>query len=450
MRQRGADITDIVILVVAANDGVMPQTRESIGHCQQAGVPIIVAVNKMDMEGANPQRVQQELSEFELVPEEWGGQTQYVNISALKGEGLEELLEKVKLQAEMEELTGDSTGRAQGVVIESRVATGRGPMTTVLIQKGTLHQGDYLVAGETYGRGRSLLDNQGGPIKFTGPGTPVQILGLQDAPAPGDAINVVKNEREAKKIVDNRIEERRQLASVKARPKLSLEDFFAQGGSSVDEEKKILNLLVRADVQGSFEAIKNSLEGLGNQEVAVEVIGGGVGAVIDNDVMMAGSSGAHIIGFNMRPVTSARKLAEQQGVEIRTYSIIYQLIDDIRAALEGLLDPEKVETYIGRAQVKETFVIPKKGTIAGSSVIDGKIKKDCHIRLLREGKIVFDGKLSSLRRFKEDVKEVVGGLECGIALEGFNDIKRDDVFEAYFLEERKRKLQIAEEVRGRA
>ena len=374
MRQRGANVTDIVILVVAADDGVMPQTKESIQFCQQAGNPIIVAVNKMDKAGAKPDRIQQELVEFGLIPEAWEGDTQYAYISALKGEGLDDLLETVKLVAEMQELKSDPAGRAEGVVIESRVATGRGPMATILVQKGTLHQGDYLVVGETYGRSRSLMDFEGKPLREAEPGVPVQILGLQEAPSPGDTINVVKNEREAKKIAENRINKRKQLANIKAQPKLSLEDFFSSVSEN-KEEKKTLKLIARADVQGSFEAIKNSLEGLGNEEVSVEVIGGGVGAITDNDVMMASGSSGYIIGFNMRPVTSARRLAEEQGVDIKTYSVIYELIDDMRAALEGLLDPEQVETYIGRATVKEVFVIPKKGTIAGSSVIDGKIKR---------------------------------------------------------------------------
>ena len=428
MRQRGADITDIVILVVAADDGVMPQTRESIYFCQQAKVPVIVAVNKMDQEGANPQRIQQELVEFELVPEAWGGETQYVNISALKGEGLDELLETVKLLAEILEIKANPQGRAEGVVIESRVEIGRGPMTTVLVQKGTLHKGDDLVAGEVYGRARSISDYEGRQLKSAGPGEPVQILGLQEASVPGDIINVLKNEREAKKIAGNRIHERKQLANVKANPKLSLEDFFASASGGDENQEKSLKLIIRTDVQGSYEAIKNSLEGLSNEEVSVKVIGGGVGAITDSDVMMAASSTGHIIGFNMRPVTSARRLAEEKGVDIKTYSIIYELIDDVRAALEGLLDPEKVEIYIGRAMVKETFVVPKAGTIAGSSVIDGKIKRGCHIRLLRDGKIVFDGKMSSLRRFKDDVKEVGHGIECGIGLEDFNDVKKRRCF----------------------
>lgn len=445
MRQRGANVTDIVILVVAADDGVMPQTKESIKFCKNAGVPIIVAVNKMDKEQANPDRVKQELVEFELTPEDWGGDTIFNHISALKGDGVDELLESVKLQAEMMELAADSKGRAEGVVIESKVEAGRGPVATVLIQKGTLSKSDSIVVGETHGRARSLTNHLAEQLKSVGPSTPVQILGLDEAPSPGDVLNVTKNEREAKRIVDNRIAERKKLESTNATPMLSLEDFFANAPAD-GEEQKVLKLIVRSDVQGSFEAIKNSVESFVTPEVKVEVIGGGVGAINDNDVMMASSSMGYIIGFNMRPITSARRLAEENGVEVRTYSIIYEVIDDVKAALEGLLDPEKIEIYIGRAQVKQTFSVPKIGLIAGSSVIDGKIKKGCNIRLLREGKIVYDGKMSSLKRFKDDVKEVGNGLECGIGLENFNDVKADDVFEAYMLEEKKRKLEVGEDL----
>lgn len=447
MRQRGANVTDIVILVVAADDGVMPQTKESIRFCKNAGVPVIVAVNKMDKEAANPDRVKQELVEFELTPEDWGGDTIFCPISALKGDGVDELLENIKLQAEMMELTADPKGKPQGVVIESRVEDGRGPVATVLIQTGTLKKSDSIVVGETFGRARSLTDHKGNTLEKVGPSTPVQILGLNDAASPGDILNTTKNEREAKKIVENRIVERKKLETTTQKKEVvSLEDFFASATES--EEKKVLKLIVRTDVQGSFEAIKNSLNALGNDEVAVEVIGGGVGAINDNDVMLASSSKGYILGFNMRPITSARKLAEEQGVDVKTYSIIYELIEDVTAALEGLLDPERIEVYIGRAQVKETFSIPKIGLIAGSAVIDGKIKKGCNIRLLREGKIVYDGKMSSLKRFKDDVKEVTNGLECGIGLENFNDVKTDDVFEAYMLEEKQRKLEVHFDAEG--
>lgn len=440
MRQRGASATDIVILVVAADDGVMPQTKESIRFCENAGVPIIVAVNKMDKPSANPDKVKQELTEFNLLPEEWGGSTQYVGVSALKAEGIDELLEAILLQAEILELRADSKAPCEGIVIESKIEQGRGPMATLLIQNGTLSKGDFIVVGETSGRARSLNDHLGTQLNEAGPSTPVQILGLDQAPNPGDRLNIVKNEREAKKIVENRINERKILNATPEKKKVSLEDFFANA-SKEGEEKKILNLIVRSDVQGSYEAIKSAVESLGNDEVAVKVIGGGVGPITDSDVNLAAAAGGFLIGFNMRPVNSARKLAEDKGVDVKNYSIIYELINDVKLALEGLLDPESVEEFIGRAEVREVFSIPKAGTIAGSYVIDGKIAQGCGIRLLRNGKIMHDGKLSSLKRFKDDVKEVKNGYECGIALEGYSDIKQGDVFEAYLMVQKKRTLE---------
>lgn len=440
MRQRGADVTDIVILVVAADDGVMPQTKESIRFCKEAGVPIIVAVNKMDKEGVNPDRIKQALTEFELLPEDWGGQTMYVPISALKGDGIDNLLESIMVQAEIMELRADPKGAVEGVVIESKIELGRGPVATILITSGTLEKGETIVVGETYGRARSLMDHLGNQLKNAGPSTPVQILGLNEAPSPGDAVNVVKSEREAKKIVDNRVAERKDLERTPEKKKSSLEDFFAAAESA--EGKKVLKLIVRTDVQGSFEAIKNAITAIGNDEVSVEVIGGGIGAITDNDVLMASSSNGYIIGFNMRPVTTARRLAEQHGVDIKTYSIIYELINDVKLALEGLLAPTISEKFIGRAEVRNVFNIPKIGVIAGTSVIDGKIMRGCNIRLLRDGKIVFDGKLSSLKRFKDDVKEVNHGYECGMSLENYNDIKVLDIFEAYIMEEQKRTLEL--------
>ena len=438
IRQRGANITDLVILVVAADDGVMPQTKESIRFCKQAEVPIIVAINKMDKEGVNPERIKQELTEFEITPEEWGGDTQFVPISALKGEGIDDLLEAVALQTEMMELRADPKGKAEGVVIECKIEQGRGPVATVLVQKGTLKKGDSIVVGEACGRARSMTDDMGNLVNEAGPSMPVQILGLDEVPNPGDVLNVVKNEREAKKIVTNRTAERKALEAMPVKKKMSLEDFFAQSDAS---EQKKLNLIVRTDVLGSYEAIKQSLEALNNKEVNIQIIGGGVGAITDNDVNLASSATAVIIGFNMRPVTTARRLAEQQGVEVKTYSIIYELINDVKLALEGLLAPDFKEVFIGRAEVRETFIVPKIGVIAGSMVIDGNIKVGCNIRLLRSGKIVFDGKMSSLKRFKDDVKEVKNGYECGIGLENFNDIKVSDVFEAYMVEEHKRTLE---------
>ncbi len=440
MRQRGANATDIVVLVVAADDGVMPQTKESIKYCENAGVPIIIAVNKMDKPGVNPDRIKQELTEFNLLPEDWGGTTQYVHVSALKSQGIDDLLEAILLQAEILDLRADVKGAVEGVVIESKIEQGRGPMATLLIQSGTLNKGDYLVVGETYGRARSLNDHMGVQLNSAGPSTPVQILGLEEAPAPGDRLNIVKNEREAKKIAENRVNERKLLQATPEKKKVSLEDFFSSA-SKEGEEQKILNLIIRSDVQGSYEAIKSAVESLGNAEVAVKVIAGGVGPITDSDVQMASTAAGFLIGFNMRPVTSARKLAEDKGVDIKNYSIIYELINDVKLALEGLLDPEFVEEFIGRAEVREVFNIPKAGVIAGSYVIDGKIAQGCGIRLLRNGKIMHDGKLSSLKRFKDDVKEVKNGYECGISLEGYSDIKQGDIFEAYMMVQKKRTLE---------
>lgn len=444
MRQRGADVTDIVVLVVAADDGVMPQTKESIKFCEISGCPIIIAVNKMDKEGVNTDRIKSELSEYNLAPEDWGGSTQYFPISALKGDGIDELLEGIALQSEMMELRADPKGNAEGVVIESKIEQGRGPIATILVQKGTLSKGDTLVVGETYGRARSLMDSTGAMLKSAGPSTPIQILGLDSPPSPGDTMNLVKNEREAKKIVQNRIDERKKLESVPTKKQVSLEDFF---GTAANEgaEQKTLNLIIRTDVQGSFEAIKQSLDPLGNSEVDVKVIGGGVGPITDSDISLAESSGAVVIGFGMRPVTSARKLSEEKGIDVKTYQIIYELIDDVRAALEGLLDPDTEEQFCGRAEVKDTFVVPKIGQIAGSLVVDGKIQVGCHIRLLRGGRIMFDGELSSLKRFKDDVKEVKNGLECGIGLKDYSDLKAGDLFEAYMLVEKKRTLEDVEQ-----
>lgn len=441
MRQRGANVTDIVVLVVAADDGVMPQTVESIRFCKNAGVPIIVAVNKIDKPGANPDKVKQGLTEHDLLPEDWGGQTLYVNLSALTGEGVDNLLEAIQLQAEIMDLRENAKGPAEGIVIESKIEVGRGPVTTILIQKGTLTKGDAIVVGETSGRARSLMDFAGKMLNTAGPSTPVQILGLESVPSPGDVLNVVKNEREAQKIVDNRINDRKAFANASVEEKkVSLEDFFATAQNNSEAEKKVLKLIVRADMQGSFEAIRTAVEKLGNTEVSVEVIGGGVGAITDGDVNLAASSQGFIMGFNMRPVTTARRLSEEKGVDVKTYSIIYELINDVTLALEGMLTPERIEKYIGRAQVKETFSIPKIGTIAGTSVIDGKIERGCNIRLLRDGKILYDGKLSTLKRFKDEVKEVKNGYECGMALENFNDIRSEDLIEAYIMEEKKRTL----------
>jgi translation initiation factor IF-2 len=395
----------------------------------------------MDKEEAKPDRVKQELTEFELTPEDWGGDTQFCPISALKGEGVDQLLEAIALQAEIMELTASPKGNAEGVVIESRVEQGRGPVATILIQTGTLKKGDSLVVGECYGRARSLMSSLGKDLKSAGPSTPVQILGLDSAPNPGDILNVAKNEREAKKVVANRVNERKLLEAAPVKQTVSLEDFFGSAAPADGAELKTLNLIVRTDVLGSYEAIKQSLTSLSNSEVEIKVIGGGVGAINDNDVNLAAEASAYILGFNMRPMNTSRRLAENKGVDIKTYSIIYELINDIKLAMEGLLEPETSEEFTGRAEVRDTFSVPKVGVIAGSYVIDGRIEVGCNIRLLRSGKIVFDGKLSSLKRFKDDVKEVKYGLECGIGLENFNDVKVGDVFEAYKMVETKRTLE---------
>ena len=440
MRQRGADLTDIVVLVVAADDGVMPQTKESIKFCNNANKPVIIAVNKMDKEGVNPDRIKTELSEFGITPEDWGGDTPFCHISALKGDGVDELLEAIALQAEMMELRANEKGGAEGIVIESKIEAGRGPVATVLVQKGTLKKGDSIVVGETYGRARSLTDHVGGQQSKAGPSVPVQILGLDEAPSPGQTLNVVKNEREAKKIAQNRIDDRKKLSAPETKKKMSLEDFFASASEDTAEKKK-LNLIIRSDVQGSYEAIKQAVEALSNSEVEVAVIAGGVGAITDSDVNLAETSAAYIMGFNMRPLTTARRLTEQAGIDIKTYTIIYEIINDITLAIEGMLDPDTVEEYNGRAEVKDTFKVPRAGTIAGSLVIDGSIKKGCNVRLLRAGKIMFDGKMSSLKRFKDDVKEVKNSFECGIGLENYDDIKVGDLFEAYMMIEKKRTLE---------
>lgn len=441
MRQRGADVTDIVVLIVAADDGVMPQTRESIKFIQNSKKPLIVAVNKMDRPGANPDRIKQELTEFNITPEEWGGDTQFCPISALKGEGIDALLENIALLAEVLDLREDPAGAAEGVVIESKIEPGRGPVATILVQSGTLRKGDSIVVGETFGRARGLTDHKGLVLNDAGPSMPVQILGLESAPSPGDVLNVVKNEREAKRIAENRLEDRKRLENLpSSQKKVSLEDFFATTATDIKEQKE-LALIVRSDVQGSFEAIKSAVEALSNPEVKVRVIGGGVGPISESDVSLADASKAFILGFNMRPLTTARKMAEDKGIDVKTYSIIYELIGDVKLAIEGLLVPDRIEEFVGRAEVRDTFSVPKIGVIAGSYVIDGAIQTGCNVRLLRDGKIVFDGKMSSLKRFKDDVKEVKNGYECGIALENYTDIKVGDLFEAYKFIEKKRTLE---------
>lgn len=443
MRERGAKATDIVVLVVAADDGVMPQTRESIKFCKNNNVPIVVAINKMDKEGLNPDRIMQDLTEFQLVPEDWGGDTQYVRVSALKSQGIDDLLDALLLQAEILELKADPKAKATGVVLESKIESGRGPVCTLLVQEGTLHKGDSIIVGESYGRARSILDQNGEQLNSAGPSFAVQIIGLDSPPSPGEQFDIVKSEREAKKVAENRIEKRKQLEVKPAEKIASLEDFFKQQGVSSKEQKQILKVILRSDVMGSYEALKNALGTLGNNDVGVEIIAGGAGPVTDGDVNLAKSSKGLILAFNVAAVTSARRLSENLGIEIRSYRIIYDLINDVKLALEGLLAPVKEEKYIGRAQIREIFTIPKIGVIAGCVVQDGKVEKGCQLRVIRDGKIVHEGKIDSLKRFKDSVKEVKSGHECGISVENFSDLKVQDIFEAFILEEKKRTLEVS-------
>lgn len=435
MRARGAKVTDIAILVVAADDGVMPQTIEAINHAKAANVPIIVAINKIDKPGANPDRVKQELTEYGLIAEDWGGDTICVPVSAHTHEGLDTLLEMILLVAEMQELKANPNRTAKGTIIESKLDKGRGPVATVLVQAGTLSVGDAIIAGSSYGKIRAMVDDKGRKINKIGPSMPVEILGLSEVPNAGEKFFVVADEKTAREIADIRKEKQREemLAST---TKVSLQDLFSQ----IQEGKvKVLNIIVKADVQGSVEAIKQSLEKLSNEEVRVKVIHGGVGAITETDVSLASASNAIIIGFNVRPDGMARQVAEKEKVEIKTYRIIYEAIDDITAAMKGMLDPEFKEVVTARLQVRQTFKVSSVGTIAGCYVEDGKINRNNSVRVIRNGIIIYEGKLSSLKRFKDDVREVASGYECGLTIERFNDIKEGDIIEAYTMEEVERK-----------
>ena len=427
MRARGAQVTDIVILIVAADDGVMDQTVEAINHAKAAEVPIIVAINKIDKENADPERVKRELAEYDLLPEEWGGDVIYVNISAKKKIGLEQLLEMLLLQAEVLELKANPNKRARGYIIESRLDKGRGPVGTVLIKEGTLKTGDAFVCGLHYGKVRSLFNDKGKKVDSAGPSMPVEVQGFDGVPNAGEEFVVVENEKVAKKIAETRRQKHREKELAK-QTKLTLETFFK---AKEEENIKNLNLIVKTDVHGSFEAISEALKKLSTDEVSVKIIHGSTGAINENDIRLAAASNAIIIGFNVRPTAKVKELAEQEGVEIRFYSIIYELVNDIKEALAGLLEPIKKEVYLGQAEVKETFNIPRVGTVAGCVVTDGKIQRNASIRLLREGVVVYTGKIASLKRFKDDVKEVSKGYECGIGLEKFNDIKIGDIIEAF-------------------
>ena len=434
MRARGAQITDIAILVVAANDGVMPQTVEAINHAKSAGIPIIVAINKIDLPDANIDRVKQELMAYELVPEEWGGDTIYVPISAKNHTNIDQLLEMVLLEADVLDLKANPNKQAKGVVIEARLDKNKGAIASMLVQRGTLDVGDTIVVGSSIGRIRSMTDEKGKKVKKAGPSTPVEIMGLTEVPQAGDTFYEVKDEKTAKHLIEKRKRQERENA-INAGTKVTLDNLFSQ---MEEGNLKVLNLIVKADVQGSVEAIKQSMEKLSNEEVRVKVIHAAAGAVTESDVTLAKVSNAIIIAFNVRPMPTAKDMAEKEEVEIKQYSIIYQAIDDVQAAMKGMLAPKYQEKVIGNAEIRQTFKISNVGTIGGAYVLDGKLERNAGVRVLRDNVVIHEGKLASLKRFKDDAKEVSKGFECGIQIEKFNDIKEGDIIEAYILEEIKR------------
>ena len=434
MRARGAQITDIAILVVAANDGVMPQTVEAINHAKSAGIPIIVAINKMDLPDANIDKVKQELMAYELVPEEWGGDTIYVPISAKNNTNIDQLLEMVLLEADMLELKANPNKQAKGVVIEARLDKNKGTIASMLVQRGTLDVGDTIVVGSSIGRIRSMTDEKGKKVKKAGPSTPVEIMGLTEVPPAGEIFYEVKDEKTAKHLIEKRKRLQREK-EINAMTAVTLDNLFSQ---MEEGNLKTLNLIVKADVQGSVEAIKQSMEKLSNEEVKVKVIHAAAGAVTESDVTLAKVSNAIIIAFNVRPMPTAKDMAEKDGVQIKQYSVIYQAIDDVEAAMKGMLAPKYEEKVIGNAEVRQTFKISNVGTIAGAYVLEGKLERNAGVRVLRDNVVIHDGKLASLKRFKDDAKEVTKGYECGIQIEKYNDIKEGDIIEAYILEEIKR------------
>ena len=432
MRLRGAQSTDIAILVVAADDGVMPQTVEAISHAKAAGIEVIVAINKIDKPSANVERVKQELTEYELVPEDWGGTTLFVPVSAHTGEGLDDLLDSILLQAEMCELKANPNRRARGLVIEAQLDKGKGPVATVLVQKGTLHVGDCLAIGSAYGKVRAMVDDKGRRVKEAGPSIPVEILGLNDVPEAGEVFLSTNTEKEARTISETFIAKKKEKLLADTKSKLSLDGLFDQIQAGQIKE---LNLIVKADVQGSVEAVKQSLLKLSNDEVAIKIIHGGVGAINESDVTLASTSNAIIIGFNVRPDNMAKTVAETEKVDMRLYRVIYNAIEDIEAAMKGMLDPEFREKIIGHAEVRQTYKVSGVGTIIGGYVLDGKIERHSKVRLLRDNIVIHEGELASLKRFKDDVKEVAAGYECGMSLEKYNDIKEGDQLEVFVMEE---------------
>jgi len=427
MRARGAKVTDIVILVVAADDGVMPQTEEAVKHARAAGVPMVVAVNKVDREEADPDRVMQALAQLEVIPEQWGGETQFVNVSAKTGQGIAELLEATALQAELLELSAVEEGPASGVVIESRLDKGRGPVATVLVQSGTMKRGDMLLAGQQFGRIRALIDDRGGQVDSAGPSTPVEVLGLSGTPTAGDEALVVADERKAREIAEYR-EAKHRESKLARQQAAKLENVFSQMGGG---EQSVLNVMIKADVQGSAEALVDALTKIGTDEVKVNVVSSGVGGITESDVNLAIASGATMIGFNVRAEASARKLVDEEKVDLRYYGIIYDVIEDVRAALQGMLSPEVREEIIGIAEVRDVFRSSRFGAIAGCVVTEGTIKRANPIRVLRDNVVIYEGELESLRRFKDDVAEVRAGTECGIGVKNYNDVKKGDQIEVF-------------------
>ncbi len=431
MRARGAQVTDIAIVVVAADDGVMPQTVEAINHAKAAGVPIIVAVNKIDKENANPDRVKQQLAEIGIVPEDWGGDTVFAHVSAIKKQGLETLLEMVLLVAEMLELKANPNKPAIGIVVEAKLEKGRGPVATVLIQDGTLQVGMPVICGTISGKVRAMVDDKGRRIKKAGPSTPVEVQGLTDIPEAGDTLQAVGDEKTARQVAEKRAVKRREV-ELKKNVRISLDDLFKQ---IQEGEIKDLNIIIKADVHGSVEALRDALLKLENNEVRLQVIHGGVGAVTESDVMLASASNAIIIGFNVRPEPNARKMADSEDVDIRLYRVIYEPIDDVKAAMTGMLAPQFKEVVLGQAEVRQLFKISRLGTIAGSYVLDGKITRNADIRVIRDGVVIHEGKLETLKRFKDDVREVATGYDCGIMMEKFHDFKEGDIVEAYTMQQ---------------
>lgn len=432
MRMRGAQITDIAVLVVAADDGVMPQTIEAINHAKAAGVEVIVAINKMDKPSANPERVKQELVEYGLIAEDWGGETICVPVSAATKDGIDTLLEMIILTAEMKELKANPNKPARGAIIEAQLDKGRGPVATVLVQEGTLNIGDPIVAGSSFGRIRAMMDDKGRRVKKAGPSKPVEILGLSEVPAAGESFYVAANEKQARQLAESVVAQSRKDMLKDTPQKVSLDDLFSQIQSGNVKE---LNIVVKADVQGSVEAVKQSLEKLSNEEVRIRIIHGGVGAITESDVMLATASNAIIIGFNVRPEPSAKAFADEEKVDVRLYRVIYNAIEDITAAMKGMLDPVYEEKVIGHAEVRQLFKASGVGTIAGSYVLDGKFTRNSQVRILRDNIVVYEGELESLKRFKDDVKEVNTGYECGLVFKKFNDLKEGDIIEAFIMVE---------------